>query len=832
MRQTNPTAGPGGLAALFLISMASLALEVLQMRIFAYAIWHHVAFLVISVAILGFAAAGAVLSSFQRLRKADPLNSMAISGLLFSVSSILCVYIFTRYPIDIFAQVGLKEMVLAGLFYLIFAIPYFFAGYIIAIALSGGGRAAGFIYFINLLGSGLGCFLLFATLTPLGAQGSLFVNAALGGAAALFCARKMFLRLLSAVLIGTLLIATPFADRLLEFRLTPSKAITQAQTLVTSAEVVFSKWSPLCRIDVLEFPSRLGRWIFQDGDAPTPLPRTANLDSPGNFREIPFRFLDQPKVLIIGSGGGMGAKFALQSGAKEVTGVDINEVTLSLSKDPSFSATAKSFNEDNRLTLHEAEGRFFVRRSSDKYDLIQMTGVDTYTALASGAYVMSESYLYTSEAFHDYLDHITDKGMIYLARIAFPVPRETLRIVVMALKALKERGAKEPWRHIVVLKRGRKTFSRGIKFGFVLIKKKPFTAPELASLRKYSDTYGYVRNYFPDETGYLTENQVERIKALVKWIPSFRNYPIDEGVNPFHAFANALEQGTDSAFLKNYPYLVGPVHDDGPFFFNQHRLSSLWEWIAGGEDEHSLPSFTSWAADTSAFKTQPLGLILLFLALVQLSIMVALCIFLPLLLSRRNGIKGSGLYWAMGYFLCLGFGYIFIMISSMQRFGLILGHPTYAVSIVMALFLLSSGLGSWVSGRINLTRAPLLIGGVAVLLLLTTILFQGLLPSLTRWVLPMSFGFRVFVTFVVLGPMAFAMGMCFPTGIRLLAERNQAFIPWAYGVNGSASVLGSVLAVCLALALGFTNVHWIAASLYLLAALLMVGMVKGRASSN
>jgi MFS family permease len=186
----------------------------------------------------------------------------------------------------------------------------------------------------------------------------------------------------------------------------------------------------------------------------------------------------------------------------------------------------------------------------------------------------------------------------------------------------------------------------------------------------------------------------------------------------------------------------------------------------------------------------------------------------------------------MGYFMCLGLAYILLQITSMQRFGLILGHPTYSVSIVMAGFLLSSGIGSIVSGRVPSARASQLLAMVSITLLLLAGAYHAFLSDITRWALLLAFPSRVLLTLGLIAPMGFVMGMCFPTGVRLLADRNEGLVAWAYGVNGAATVLGSVIAVWLAIGVGFIATQWLASCLYVVAALLMLAMARASATAS
>ena len=828
---------PSLLTGVFLISIAALALQVLQIRIFAFALWHHLAFLVISIAILGFGAAGAFTASIRRLRPSDPANSLGLAGIGFALTSLIGWWILAIQPVDVFAQFGFLQVVQVGLYYLVFAAPYFCAGYIISLALTSARKSVPRIYFINLTGSGVGCFLIFATLSPLGAEGSLLAVAALGAGVALISAESAAIRWTGAGLAALLLLSVPYAERILPIEAAESKLIYK--TLHRGeAHSQLSRWTPFSRIDVVATPTALSWAVFQDGDAPTVIPRTTKPTPEKNPRALPYRVMDRaPEVLMIGCGAGGDLKAALDFGAKHVTGVEINPFTLGLSQDPELNVTANLINDDERVDVEIAEGRFFVRSSDRSYDLIQLAGVDTYTALASGAYVLTESYLYTREAFHDYLEHLVDDGMVSIHRFAFPAPRETLRTMVIAMEVLEERGVAEPWKHIVVVRHpmgtGIDSTQTTTTIGTVLIKKTPFAPEELARVRNFAARRNLLMDYLPDEEGFFSPKALLRIESLIQQSSNLHDYKISEGgKNPFYSFRDAFREGRPAEFLDDYPYNVRSVDDDSPYFFSQHRLSSVWDWLWSKFDDEAEPeSDAPWIAMTLLFQTKPLGLMLLFLTLGQLFVLAAICIFGPLLAFRRSGVRSPQMLRLMGYFACLGLAYIFLQISAMQRFGLILGHPTYSISLVMASFLISSGVGSLFSARFSIKHAGRTLRMVAGALLVGTLFYHFALPSITRTVLPMPLLVRAAITVLLIAPLGFFMGMCFPTGIRLLAKRDPAIVAWAYGVNGAASVLGSVITVVLAIAFGFAVVQWFATGLYVVAAALMASLASRQAET-
>ena len=820
--------------AVFFVSVASLALEVLQMRLFAFSLWHHLAFLVVSIAILGFGAAGAVLSSSRFLKERSLRGSLAIALILFSLTALAGPYVLSQHPVDLFGSMGTRDVLIVGVFYVLFALPYFFAGYVIAIALTQASERVNYLYFLNLIGSGLGCFLIYPTLGPFGALGALLLIAIVGCLPILILYEKkaaragsfLFIVGLFAIFLfiafgvwapfkfkaaGSKFMNTylrQFESYLKEDYNKKGKRIDESQIRSEAREkgILATAWTPLARIDILVDPSVGGACLFQDGDAPGQMPGKEWKPPAGQIHGISYEVKKAPKVLVIGVGGGLDIKVGLERGAKDLTGVEINKKTLDL-YEGKFADLVGHLAEKPNVHLFNAEGRHFVRSQKEKYDLIQMSGVDTYTALASGSYVLSESYLYTKEAFADYFDHLKEDGIFTMVRFAFPAPRETLRVMVIAMKVLKERGAKAPWKHVVIVRN--QTAAKATTLGAILVKESPFTKKELDKLRHFCKENGYRKDFFPDE----------------------------KGGNPFHAWADSFAIGEAETFLTNYPYNVRPVVDDRPFFFNQHRWSSVIDYfsrsLAGRGEKQNLPKDLPWVALLPDFQKKPVDLLNLVYTLFQLSILVGICIFIPLLFIRKRGERkvlrpGS----PMGYFLSLGLAYIFLMISAMQRFGLFLGHPTYAVSIVMATFLIGSGLGSLASTWIPVNRGRILLSGVAIFLVGWALFLDVSLSKIAAYNLGSPFYVRVLLTISLLAPMAFFMGTCFPIGIRVLNKGGRVLIPWAYGVNGAASVLGSVLAVVLAMGMGFSGVQWISSGLYVLAAFFFFRMYGGIMSQS
>jgi hypothetical protein len=515
-----------------------------------------------------------------------------------------------------------------------------------------------------------------------------------------------------------------------------------------------------------------------------------------------------PKVLAIGVGGGIDILQAKaprnfpDGSSVDFTGVEINATTAGLMRNEYREATADRYFLDG-VTIHVDEGRSWLRRSDEKYDLIQMTGTDTYAALSSGSYVMSESYLYTAEAYDDFLAHLTPDGVIGVMRFRFAPPRETLRLAAIAVDALRRDGAEHPELHFVVIGWKGKEFItpegkvQGLDYGAILIRKRPFTGREVAMYKELC---------------------VARPALFVMYAPGV------ETKGEFPDFFAAVKDGTDEAFRDSYVYNLDPVNDNNPFFFRYHRWENVLPMLFGfGGDETPVPA----EGDEKLAEVgteyldiigeKPIGLMMLLTVLVQSTVLVALLVLVPLALFRRDGLKVPGsVRWVL-YFCGLGAGYILIEVAAMQRFVLFLGHPGYAITVVLISFLVFSAMGAAVAGKSTDPRRTLVRALTAVLVLLT--LFALGLPTLFDLTLKLPIAQRIAITVASIAPMAFFMGMPFPSGLTLVQKRAGQLVPWAFGVNGGASVLASIIGILLAMIGGFSTSFAAAGVAYLLALL-------------
>jgi hypothetical protein len=813
----------------FTTSMAVLTLEIALTRIFSVSLWYHLAFMVISTALLGFGASGTFLTVRRDLLEKNLERNLTRFAGLAAVGIVVSFAFMIRLPLDPLGPLaeGLTSsarawqtcllilLLLAD--YVLVVIPFFFAGLTLGTAFSAMAKRISTLYFADLIGAGAGCLVVVGVLWILPGQGVVLFAAGLAALAAFFFSRQQrvdarwrgvesqsgssrttFLAAAGVILFFAL---SPIADRFLPLYIPPSKPLYQAYTDPT-INLVYTGFTPFARVDVMyKEGASLGAWglsprctappppeqlfITIDAAAITTITRfDGDLERIGFVNCAPsslaYRVRNEPleSALLIGPGGGIDVLTAYYNGARRIIGAEINPLIVNLVADDALyrDYAGGLYTDYPQIRVELAEGRNFIARSKEKYDLIQFSQVDTWAAAASGAYSLSENFLYTTEAFLDYYDHLTDDGMLTVGRWYFEPPQQAFRLVTIGTTALEQRGVAAPAQHFIVVRAGgTSTF---------IMKKSPFTANEIARLRHVVDNLGFSMLYAPDET------------------------------NPDNWFVRFFNAPDRARFYRDYPLDVTPTTDDRPFFFEYYGWSNFGDFRSGK--------------------------VTLVILLVQALLLASAFILWPLWRVQRRGLATRGARRFIIYFAALGIGFIFIEIGLMQRFILFLGHPVYSTSVVLFSLLTFSGLGSFLSGRL-LAMSPQSSrqeeGGerdprqlqrwVIPLLGVLTLVYIFTLPSLFRSLLGMDLTSRVAFSILLLAPLGLLMGMPFPLGIRLVDRVNPALVPWAWGVNGFGSVVGSILAMVIAQSYGFALVIGLAVLIYLggLVAALSLGRV-------
>jgi len=809
--ETSASGGAAFSIGLFLLSVAVLLLEIMQVRILAITLWPSLGYTAVTLAMLGFGIGGAFLAIFPVKPRFWNGPVLAFFCLCFALATVGGLWFIGNHPISsfhVFEQP--RQLALLFIFFSLLALPFLFASMAIGATFLAAPGRLGWFYAVNLVGSGLGCVLFAVVIRPLGGEGVAMLSATIGMAAAVaFCLRPFRLApfLVSAVVLALFVVALPNSSRIIHIAMDPEKVLAHRinPKEFPDAKIIYSQWNALGRTDVSESSKytsdtagvgmRPYRMIFTDGSGSARIykgPTAQQWDTLKNTEAFryslhgrPYFFKKNPKVLVIGVGGGRDIELGLMNGADSITGVEINPDTVEVVTKLFGDYTNRLCNAPN-VNIMVGEGRSFVHNSREKYDLIQLSAVDTEAAaLARGAFMLAENYLFTIEAFDDYFDHLQDDGMVCLSRRSLEPPREIMRLAAVACEAMKRRGVKDPWRHIIV---AGNPPPQDQGWPVLLCKKIPFTQEEVQSFRSLTERLNMPLHYSPD----FTDKDA--------------TYP-DGAVNHYANFFSHVKAGTVDQFHREYPYDVTPITDDNPYFYKSFKLG-----------RSSAVSVTPNEMDGPERNIGLLSILLLAGLAVGWQVIL---VFVPLGVMHRTGLRVPGAWRAVCYFMCIGFGFMMLEISFMQKLVLFLGSPIYSVSVTLSAFLIFAGLGSYTLSRGWLRPERAMATSIVAIMLLGVASLLFLDPVL-RLMLGLPFPVRIAAAVLLLAPLAFFMGMPLVAGLSIVRRVHPQVIPWAWGVNGAASVLGSVTVVVTAMAVGFNFNILIAVVLYLLGMLALI----------
>jgi spermidine synthase len=745
-----------------LTTLATLLLELSLTRIFSVVFYYHFAFLAISIALFGLGVGGVLSyvvsawpgSLYSKLGLVSLINAGMVLGAV--------MFVLTRGE-----EVGTLDL---GAIYFTTALPFLGSGIIVSLVIAETIERVDRIYFFDLLGAAGGCLALVLLLNAFGGENAVVaVSVLFASAAAIwFTLAGMRLGRIASVFAGLLCTMLVIGNMKYHF-----VEVTYAKGAELHDEQ-FTKWNGISRIGMAVHDGV--EIIDIDADAST---RIANFDfnhlSPGDREHllhdgpgIPYNLRPGAKTLVIGPGGGWDVARALASGSHDVTGVEINPIIGTDIMRKQFPQLSRQLYLRPEVHIHIEDGRSFVRRSREKYQVIQATLVDTLASTAAGAFALSENNLYTTEAFRDYLSHLTDDGLLTFTRWSFDPPRESLRLVSLGLAALGDLGERHPERHVLVGRSGGQDT--------VIVSRKPLS-PEDAAVARAAFAAAYMTTLY---------------------------VPGDPANNEFGQLLLAKDP---LEYERNYRFDITPVSDDRPFFFYTVQPRDVARFLPdnGG------------AADAKVNVALPK----LFPALmVSIAAVAVILVLPPLVLGTRLPHERSVRSFLL-YFLAIGAGYILIEVALIQKFVLFLGHPTYALTVVIFSMLISSGLGSFLSRKLVNDRNDRLVAVLAVAVALVVALAAILQPVLSAGVgLPLAV--RMGATVLLIVPAGFVMGIPFPTGLRLLEKRHEPSVRWAWSLNAAASVLGSMGAMVLALYLGLVETMLIGGGLYLCALVVIV----------
>lgn len=763
-------------------SLATLLLELSLTRVFSVIYFYHFAFLAISIALFGLGAGGV----FSYLVSGWRGTLFGKVGTLAAVDAIVCVFSLWF----LLTRTGRLETAELTLAYFVAALPFFLSGTIVSLVIADTVERVNRTYFFDLIGAAAGCAVLVPLLEWVGGPNTILVAAALFAvsSAIWFHLNRSPRGRVAAVSMGLLLVALIAYNA--KFSVLDVK-YAKGQQLKGEE---FQKWNAFSRIAIKPEPGSGLKSIVIDADAATGIARFdfAHLSSqeklgleyqgPG----VPYLLRPGAKALIIGPGGGWDVSRALASGSKDITGVEINPIIANVIMRQKFPQYSNRLYFRPEVKIFVEDGRSFIRKSQQRFQVIQATLVDTWASTAAGAFALSENNLYTTEAFVDYLSHLENDGVLAFTRWGFRPPRESLRVVSLAQAALKELGQNDPSRNVAVIRSDVQKLEGWGAQDTILVSRTPFSQADLQRLKTAA------------ATGHMQ----------VVYLP---------GTDVSSPFRDLLRATDLPRFFASYPFDVRPVSDDRPFFFYTVQPRDLWSFVFHASHE------------TADYKINS-ALPVLFgsLGISILATLIIMC--LPPLLLRDRLPRSAGSIGALLFFLFIGAGYILIQVALIQKFVLFLGHPTYALTVIIFSMLLSSGIGSFASkklvqGNPNRLAITLLLIVAAVMLLSLAV------TPVAEGGVTLPFALKVLISVALISPVGFVMGMPFPSGLTLLERAMPASLRWAWAVNAAASVLGSAAAMFLAIYLGLSTTLVIGGLLYG-CALLSVFLSPLRSSVN
>ncbi len=743
---------PGALLALALVTAAALALQILLTRIFSSVLAYHFSFLAISLSLLGTGAGALAVYIWPHWFAKESNRELGKWSAWFALSLALLPLLLVQLDLAMAGKMDSGFIFRFAVACALASIPPFLSGVVVALAITRFSSSIGIVYAADLIGAGIGALLAVPVLW-LGPAPNLVVGLALvAAAAAILYSQDGVVRRFAGAAAVTSIALLILGSTTSILYLDPGHSGRQG-------EPVGEHWTPLTRSFgyASERSKDFAFLLYDRAYAPVPIVRGDQLPTWEILRTGPqsigYELTGPGHALIIGGGGGRDIYTALSLG-QTVDVIELNEGIRMVVDGDLGHLSGRPYSRANVSTVI-GDGRSALASRDTLYDQIHLGFTDTLSANAAQGFALAENNLYTVEAFQEYLDHLKPKGILNVSRLYELVGTEALRVAVLAQASLEARGIDNPRDHMVVIK-GRDFL--GPPSGTVLLRLEPYTAEELALIERLAKARGQGVVYGPRGG---TEDEWKELEA--------------KGVE---VFCNSFELN------------VCPPTDDKPFFFNMSRLRSFWS-----------PRENSTIYGANPFK-------MLMLTAFILAVLSLIAFVAPLWMAPGASRPPIA---SLGYFWFIGLGFLLVEITLIQRLVLFLGYPTYALSVVLFTLLIFSGVGSAMTTSLDARSAMRAALGTVVLLIVASAFF---LQPLLRQLIWLPLAGRVVVSILLVAPIATCLGMAMPLGLRRMEALHPLALPYAWGVNGIASVLASVLGVVVAMIFGFTVAGLLAAACY------------------
>jgi hypothetical protein len=762
--------------ALFLVAMATMMLEILLTRIFSVTFWYHLAFVAVSIAMFGMTLGAVIVYLFASWFAPHRLRAgLAIASGLFAVTAVGSVKIHLGMPVDLTRLSSpLTDLSIA---YSIIAVPFIFSGIAISLALTRFPRQLSQLYAADLAGAALGCVALIVLIEKLdGPPVVLVVAGAAGIAALLFAIGSPLTRTLRHGLISLAAVALAFGGIYAVAAVSAEGLQVRRAKGYRLQRPLFERWNSYSRIEVgaarVERPFgwglsplftpafNLSQMHLQiDAAAETVLTKfDGDLTSLEHLKydvtNIGYYLANTGDVFVVGAGGGRDVLSAIAFGQPRVTAVEMNKAIIE-AVNARFGEVTGHLDRRPGVRFVNDEARSYLSRSDSRFDVIQISLIDTWAATAAGAFVLSENTLYTADGWQLFYSRLKDDGILSVSRwYDHQNPVEVYKLTALAADALRRVGVREPRRHLILVATppgGTDPAGRS-SVATILLRRSPYSDAEIATIRGVSGRMGFEVALTPDSS-------------------------------PDATFAELAGAGRTSEIVSRFGSQLAPPTDDRPFFF---KIDSV---LLNG--------------------------LLRFVTVLSLAFIVV-----PIAIKDRRAIRHDALPSLA--FAAIGVAFMLIEISLMQRLTLLLGHPTFSLSVVLGGLLISSGAGSLSTRNINAassdagiaTRLASLIGVLGIVGIIT--------PRVIAWFHGAATPVRVAVALaLVLAPGVF-MGMVFPIAMKVAEAKRPHLTAWLWGINGAASICASVLAVGISSSRGISVAWWTGVVTYVVAALLIL----------
>lgn len=782
-------------AGVFFVTLGTLMYQILLPRIFSVTMFYHFAFMAVSLAMFGLTA-GAVLVYLkaERFTAESAPRDLAAASAVFAITSVAALWAYLHLPILESGELAALPLVAAS--YLLISVPFAASGVAVAIALTRFPAVVGRVYAADLVGAAAGALLIIAVLERTDALTAVVVVASLVMVGAAWFSLgvpdprwQIGTWIAAAILGGAALGHHHLAQA-------GRPVLRLVHRAFPDTPRLYERWNSYSYVEVMDPgapstgaalgwgmspklpPSAAVRQLSMNVDIKAGTPITSFDGDLGKLEFLRFDVTNavhhvrrDADVCVIGAGGGRDVLSALYFDQRSVLGIELNQNVLGAVTGP-FRDFAGRLDEHPKVELVVDEARSHLARTDRRFDVLQISLIDTFAATAAGAFVLAENSLYTVEAWELFLERLAPGGVLTVSRYYYHQrPAEAYRTVALGVAALARRGVVDPRPHLVMVKNASSYLAGASGIGTLLVARDPWSPEDLRRLDRYA-----------------------------------RDLDLETVLSPTSAADEVLEtiaRGGDlDRFYEGLPVDVSPPTDDRPFFFQMLRL----------RDVARSDLFDT--ADVNWKNVKAILVLVVLLALVL--VLGTVSVVVPVLRTADRDSIRRGRSWLL-YFGAIGFAYLFIEMAMMQRLMVYLGHPTYALSVVLFTLLLSSGAGSFLADRLAERRGPERLRGVLVALCGVAAGIGVAAPWAMRALDDAPTAGRVALAVVLLAPVGALMGMPFPLGMKRAAAVEPRLGPWLWGINGAASVCATVLAVTVALGAGIGASYWIGVACYVAA---------------